>query len=1420
MSVTSSQLHPPSNWDHFEDICADLFALEWNYPQVVRHGRSGQRQKGVDIYGKQNGENAGVQCKGKRVWPPTKLTTSEIDKEINEAKKFSPKLKTFVFATIAEDDVNIQRHVNTISEQHEKTGLFSVHVYGWGELSRRIKNHPALLEKYFEAQTVPLIREDIRKSSDEIVGAIERLQEVVASREPSPAAPPTPVSEPDIFRAGLVDALERDFAQRYRRAMQRSFFPEAATTDEFYPLAQAILDGAASAVSSALRRRVLLRAARSTALRGNPDLSEQLLAAAVQLEGLDSDLPARARLLEARGQADEAIRLLRDEKDAEARSTLLTVIVRAKGEPATLAWLAEQGLSVSDLTAHGINTHSQIYLRQNDLQSAARILAEVGERQFTDCPYFYLLRGAIRFASIFPKPERPMVLGGLPLDIRRARAILPDAELAIELDAATADLQRALPLSIELGLNHAPRLTKALLFWADLLHPSRRAAALAQLKADMQEPAKALSLIQFAFAYDPQFDSTSIAAYLDKREAFGGLNDDELRARLAIALNKDDPAGVSDAIAKHRAEFEASFGKIGVASLEIQAFARTGDATSAKLLLDTNWDLFPQDSIAGFEADIAKAEGADPVAEHLRLYEATKTPEALRALLNTLVERKDHQSVARFAEELYAATNDPRDIALAAKAMTDAGDNRGFVRIVEAHPFLKDYDPGLRTYYAWQLFRFGRLDEASDIANAIRRENPGSRDLNLEIAVAIESGEWELIAQPLAAFLEKGDELDGPTLIRAAHLAQASGQGPLLDLVRAALRKGGDDPDVLLGAYTLYVEEGLEEEKPEAHQWFRRALALSGPEGPIQRFELKELLAKQVEWNEFTRKVNESVARGEMPLSVAGPGLRTTILELLLRNIVRNSALPDPRRRSAIPLFSGRRTPVPMGDPRRVALDISALLVLGWLGLLSKVLDAIPEVVLPAGVFLELFEGRRRIRQYQKSRLHRAQQIRAAIASGKLKVLRSPVIIRDSLTAEVGIELSALIHEADARNGIVLRPAPVHRLGLEGRDADMSPYAERLADMHSLLAALIEKNAVNQTLESTAKQYFSVQDKGWPTPAKPAVDRPLLLDGLAVVYLQTVDLFEIVLDTFKEVYVQIGIEEDATALIEHDRHTAEVLKIVDDIRTTIREARPSGKIMFGPRRVPAEEEATGPEFSTMNLLSDMTRADIVLVDDRAFNKEGFVQDTTGHRAPIGTTLDVIEELRRRDLIDEDERRGFRYRLRQGGALLMPVDGAELTAAVRRNRQNESPELRAIHESVDLARLADMSRFPAEIPWFVAVNAAVKAAIMEVWNTEGDAERAGVLADVLMEVKPQPEDWIDRWEGHAPPQWIVAVKRDAVVSLALPIELADEEKLKNYNEWLEQTVLAPLRGVSPEFYKSIIETLRWFMTVPWEEKNET
>jgi tetratricopeptide (TPR) repeat protein len=1412
-------LNPPASWEKFEDACADLFARIWDYPELERYGRQGQRQDGIDIYGKDKGDDAGVQCKEKCNWPPTELTIRQVDEAVEEAKKFRPQLKKLFIATTAPNDARMTDHANAVSARHAASGLFQLHVYGWGELSRRFHDYPDLVRKHFDQVVLRKIEQDIENAPNAIAKSVVRelrFAKLVDSDNSQVDPAPRQKALPD----KLVDVLERDFDVRYQRALQRSMYPEAHTSDDFLKLAEEVLAESSGAVSSQLRRTILFRGARAAAIKERLDDADRYLKAGQALTGDESDKPALARIAVARGDADQAIRLLRDEANAESRSVLLSVLALKRGDDAALEWLKDVGLTVSQLTPLGVLNLCQLYLRKNDFDRAAEVLTAATGDQFSTAPYLYLLRGALAFARLFPNPDRPIAIAGLPMDVRLPSTLISGASLADSLDACLADFTRSLPAAKALELKEAPRWIEAYIQWCELLHPHRRANAREALRAEMQDFLKGVSRVQFAYIADIDFDSQPLQQYLQRRDALGGLTDEELRAAIAIKLNEGDAAGLAALIASKRQQADDAFGRSGIRELEIQALAKSGDKTSARIVLEENRGLFTPERIAAFETEIAKAGGADPVDEHRRLYEALKTPDALRAFVAALVAKKDHIGVARYAEMLYEQTRDRTALSLAAQATVYAGDGENLVRLVEAHPHLRAEGVRILLNYGWQLLRLGRLQEAKQVADEIQVNHPARRDLHLEYAIALETGEWEAVAGPLAAALEPDRDLDGLALIRAAHLAQASGQGKLMDLIAAALKKSPDDPTVLMGAYLLYIEEGLEEQREEPQEWFRKALALSGPDGPVQAVEMKQLLDQQVEWNKHARTVTEGITRGDIPFVVAAPALRTTIVDMILRNLIRNSSLVDGRKCAAIPLFSGKRLPVCLGAAGAVAFDISALLVLGWLGILSTVFNAFPKIVLPSGILAELFEGQRRIRGTQKSRLRKAIEVRDAIAAGKLKIIRTPSLVRDGLTREIGIELAALLSEAKASNGLVLRSAPVPRIGFQDtRDADMSAHAPMLCDMHSVLSALVDHNVIDEESERAAQQYFTLQDKGWLQSAKPDPTRPLFVDGLSLAYLQTVRLLPALLSAFKDVRIHVSTEEEATALIEHDRHAQDVLQIIETVRQAVRAANADRKVLFASRRSNTDGNDFDDIASTVNLVSDLGGADAVVVDDRGFNKEPFAADRSNHHAQIFTTLDVLEELVSRGLITQEQRKVARYRLRRAGALLVPVDAAELAAAAKRNRQNESPEFSVIHQSFDLARLSEIPRFPSEMHWFLSYVHSASRAISQIWNEETDENRARHLSDAILAMRPLPDDWIDRWDGAPPPNWLVAVRRALIGGFALPMDISDESKTEAYQNWFEESVLAPLREYSPETYEAVVGYLKEFVRMPWKNHDD-
>jgi hypothetical protein len=117
---------------------------------MVRNGRAGQTQHGVDIVGTHGAlRPVGLQCKRKARWPVNKLSAADVDDEIDEARNFRPKLKTFYILTTAPNDAKLLEHVRRVNEKQAAAGEFNVVVLGWSEIVRRATLHPAVADKHF-----------------------------------------------------------------------------------------------------------------------------------------------------------------------------------------------------------------------------------------------------------------------------------------------------------------------------------------------------------------------------------------------------------------------------------------------------------------------------------------------------------------------------------------------------------------------------------------------------------------------------------------------------------------------------------------------------------------------------------------------------------------------------------------------------------------------------------------------------------------------------------------------------------------------------------------------------------------------------------------------------------------------------------------------------------------------------------------------------------------------------------------------------------------------------------------------------------------------------------------------------------------------------------------------------------------------
>ncbi|MEQ4618035.1 MAG: hypothetical protein ABN482_08315 [Corticimicrobacter sp.] len=146
-TLANARYPKPTSWDEFEDICLSSFKTRWRSPDLQRHGRQGQAQLGVDIYGEDNlSRPVGIQCKN----TIHGITTALIAAEIAEAEKFKPALQSLFIATTADTDKTLQAHVRALSATRAAAGKFTVDIVFWDAIEHDLSGDPRELAKHYQ----------------------------------------------------------------------------------------------------------------------------------------------------------------------------------------------------------------------------------------------------------------------------------------------------------------------------------------------------------------------------------------------------------------------------------------------------------------------------------------------------------------------------------------------------------------------------------------------------------------------------------------------------------------------------------------------------------------------------------------------------------------------------------------------------------------------------------------------------------------------------------------------------------------------------------------------------------------------------------------------------------------------------------------------------------------------------------------------------------------------------------------------------------------------------------------------------------------------------------------------------------------------------------------------------------------------
>ncbi len=160
MGQLTQFFQPPIYWQQFEDLTHALFQKVFGDPTPTKHGRPGQSQHGVDVYGTytQAGWLVGIQCKrmdeldkNNNPLPGGTITSKILKSEYNKALNFRPKLRQWILATTAKRDAKIQEVARRLDDKSRKDQNLAVKLWFWDDYVTHLNNFDDLQQQYYSS---------------------------------------------------------------------------------------------------------------------------------------------------------------------------------------------------------------------------------------------------------------------------------------------------------------------------------------------------------------------------------------------------------------------------------------------------------------------------------------------------------------------------------------------------------------------------------------------------------------------------------------------------------------------------------------------------------------------------------------------------------------------------------------------------------------------------------------------------------------------------------------------------------------------------------------------------------------------------------------------------------------------------------------------------------------------------------------------------------------------------------------------------------------------------------------------------------------------------------------------------------------------------------------------------------------------
>lgn len=1207
--------------------------------------------------------------------------------------------------------------------------------------------------------------------------------------------------------------------QEIAKLRKSCFYPDFDSLGFARRLGNELMKGQLAAGSNSIRGRALAWCARVLYREASAEAEQYLLDAKSLSDCVEVSI-ADALMSVPIGDTPHVLRQLADINTPMSKTAALEFYTQENQPQQAIDWFRETGVISTDLDSEGRCLLIRILHTISDWDNAFLEVATLAEDDYRETPFLKLCAAMTNLLKAVPEELREVVAKQPPF--HASRFSLADDPDAIQCRRRAQLLfAEAKSEAQELKCDSTARIAEDYELWLLLRdpRPEKADAAKERLGHLLRDPNYGLRFVNLAVEFGLPIDKKQVHSQIRQQMAIrGGHSADSAVASLSLALHDLSPADLVAYIDENLQALKEFIGINAMANFLIEALCNAGSPDEAGRRLESS-DL----------ADLSETVRTQ-LHEQLETIQATNRLDSLRSrfeqsgklpdlveLVLELNRNRASSSELTYYEDLFQRTKTSEHLSWYAKALNDTGNQEKLLDVLNSQHVSLDESPQLQILYCWTLLQRGSLIEAKQYMHKIQRDFEDPNYCSLYFNLYVSLGDWNRLPQLVLNNLDCWERRTGDQLLNAARLAFHLSLPQAFDLASRAVEQSSEDPSILIGAYLLATQAGLDD-RSDVYQWLYKAIDLSGEEGPVHSATLDDLVEMQPAWNRDAANIWRKLEKGDVPIFFVSEMLNRSVSELTLAPALLNLQEPDPRRRTAIPAFWGGRSKAKpsLNDP--IGLDSTALVTLTLLGILEEVLDAFDNVWIPHSTLRWLFVEKRKIAFHQPSRIRDAERLRSFCAKTGVSI-PDRVTPNDKLLSEAGEEMAELLTAAhlrsvdEGRECLVVHPSPVYRpTSLMREAADLGSYGERLCACRSVVDALFSRGYISAAKRDRVQAYFDIHE----VPVSRATAIPenavLYIDELTTNYFVHLDLLPDIHRAGFEIVISRQKILEANRLIDRGALSVEVVEMLDKLQEVLALRIADGGIKIG-RAAPGtgNSPVTMGEDPTVSVLLLAETCATLISDDRFINRR-LEAHQDNHAASIGSTLDLLDALAVNGIFSEGQRNNYRSQLRRQGYLFVPVEGKELEvlldcSPIQDGRILETVELRALRENIATVMASAWLQLPDEYLYLTTLWRTCTDALEKIWLNCADLDEARLRSDWLLKRLE-----IRRWAGHLAESgndawqagWIAQVSG----LLMRPIGVTDTT-LAAYQKWVEDAVLAPL-GWPGALKNQVVDQWKSFM----------